>query len=281
METSAFLSLTDYVEKLAENFGTYKRAFPHSFSCAEQLDELFWELYTSQVVPDKEIIWQPVAHSMLFGCITSWCHAFATCASGLDEHALTSTRRSIEFACYIAKICNSEERAGLWITRRDDEASRKRFTLEFGIPQAYFSAKYTHLKRLLVIHDHASEFATHANLAMLAQKFKESGSTMVPLVFDDPRDIPLNAGSILQLGSLLIQATVADLAALMQDRDKFLIRFSAFQTALSHAKTEILAHEQRAGIEPEIVKAINAIPTLIDDKFEQMKKDSERRGRPQ
>lgn len=265
------LSLANYLETLGRNFNMFKKAFPHAFLAAEALNELFWQLYLGDVIPAPKAIWQRVVREMIFGCLNSWSHAFIMSASGLDEHAMTSSRRSIEFACYIAKIYGSDERAKLWEISKNDEETKKKFAGEFGIPKAYFSEKYSHLKLLLVIHDHASDFAVHANMAMLAQKMKEEEMSYTMSSFDNFRDTPLNVATAIQTGFLVLEALVISLKDLIQDYDHYTSQFKNLQELLEEVKLEVIKYEEQAGIEPELVELIKANPSLLDKKFEQLK----------
>lgn len=184
------LSLEEYLTKTTSNFISIKNKFPQLYISAETLNGLFWKMYLEYVNLNVNVQWQYAVYNMLFGCLTSWMHAFTMSASGLDENALTSFRRSIEFVCYISKIKESNEKGQLWLNRRKDENSAKQFSNVFSVPRCYLSENYSHLKYLLVLYDFASDFGTHANISMIAPKNEEINSEFVPIVFDEENYIP-------------------------------------------------------------------------------------------
>jgi hypothetical protein len=115
-------TLTHYLDVITKNFSAIKESFPKLYLAAEELNDLFDQLFTRRVVPEEEL-WQQESLQMLFGCFSSWSHAFVMTAAGLGEHGMTSVRRAIEFVCYIAKINGSNERAALlaWTKREHRE----------------------------------------------------------------------------------------------------------------------------------------------------------------
>jgi hypothetical protein len=270
------LSLTQYIETLEDKFKLFKESFPQSFLAAETLNNLFWQVYNEEIIPKSEIHWQNIVHKMLFGSMSSWSHAFLMTATGLNEHGSTSMRRSIEFACYIAKIRESNKKAEIWVARRKNIECAKRFSNEFAIPKAYLKNKYVHLKQLLVIHDHASEFAVHGNLDMLAQKLLERGSSITLTVFDDSKNVPLASAAMVTIGYLILQAITSDLRGLISNYTRVEEQFITLRDLLLRARDETYKFEFEAGIKREVLDTIKASPSLLEKKFEELK----RRGTP-
>jgi hypothetical protein len=208
------LSIEQYFDTYQQNFNRFKEYFPVTFRAANEINELFWQLYDSYILPQPENSWQYVAHEMVFGCLTGWINSFINSASGLDETAQTPGRRAIEFVCYIAKIRGNDNRADLWIRQRESEETRKQFVQEFSVPGCYFSDNYSRLEKLLFLYESFSIFGTHANISMIALKKKETGTSFEDIVFDEYRYIPKNVDNIIYLGYLLIQSLLYDLSEL-------------------------------------------------------------------
>lgn len=191
-------TLSDFAEKSRANFDRFRTSFPDTFLAGESQNRLFNLLAEHLVIPKAGELWQEEIPAMLFGCSSSWAHSFTATATGLDEHGTTSIRRLIEFTCYIAKITRSKEKAKLWLNRRESKEDRLRFASQFAIRKSFLSEKYLHLRNLLVYYDHASDFATHANLTMLASKTLDLNGALGFSVFDDPEDVPVSVGERLR-----------------------------------------------------------------------------------
>jgi len=265
-------SLTEYTETLESNIKQFKKSFPQSFLAAETVNNLFWQLYNEEIIPKPEITWQIVAHAMLFGSLTSWSHGFLMTAAGVDEHGWTSIRRSIEFACYIAKIRESDQRAELWINRRNSEEFAKKFTREFSIPKSFFSDKYAHLKDLLVLHDHASDFGVHGNSSMLAQKMDENDPSIRLTVFNNSKDIPLSSTVMIVIGSFILEAIKSELKVLISNHSRIEEKFRILKNLVLSAKDETYKYEFEVRGEREVLETIRASSSLINKKFEQLKR---------
>jgi hypothetical protein len=271
------IPLPEYSETIVRNLASFAKSFPRSFEAAQSLNSLVWDLYAKDLAPNPDDDCDPIVHHMIFGIVTGIEHALVMSAVGLDEHAMTALRRSIEFTCYISKIRRSDKRAKLWINRRNDANTAKQFSFEFGVPQAYLSPDYDHLRVLLVAYDHLSDFAIHANLAMLAQKHKELDDSLVPRVFDETRDIPLQVAMTVYLGSIVIQSLMTTLKTMFLNYDDFLKKFAALESLIIQMKEETLQHEHKFGIEPEIIQQLQSNPSLIDTKFQELKNRAKRK----
>lgn len=274
MNTSIQAStLTHYLGVVTKNFDAIKESFPKLYLAAEGLNDLFDQLFTQRVVPSDEL-WQQESQKMLFGCFSSWSHAFVMTAAGLGEHGMTSVRRAIEFVCYIAKISGSNERATLWIERRESKENKKRFSSQFSIPRCYLTSTYPHLKPLLVWHDHTSDFGAHGNFATLVTKWRDSDSgSLIMSLQDDPKEVPLSTGVCVQTGSFLLDALLVDLQPLIKDFEEFQSRVTIFRQMLKEAKAETAKYEYRDKLTPEFLQAIIEYdPSSLDEEFEKLKK---------
>jgi hypothetical protein len=266
-------TIQNYVENIQTNYFGVMRRFPQLQMAAETLNDLFDQLFTQRVVPKSDELWQQESLRLLFGVFSSWLHSFVMSSTGLGEHGLTSIRRSIEFTCYISKIKESNERAQLWVERRDNIDNKRKFALQFGIPRAYFTDQYAHLKQLLVYYDHASDFGAHGNFATLATKWREGKQSFTMSIHDDPKTVPVSTGVIVELGSTILKSLLIDLKPLITEHDQFFANVSAFGVMLKKAKLELAEYEYPNGISPEIRKAIDTPDeTIFDDQFEELKK---------
>ncbi len=265
------ISLHQYLDSVVQNYNKFKESFPKAFHTAEELNDLFWQLYETDIASQPEILWQQMSHEMMFGCLISWLNSFVNAVSGLDELAQTSARRAIEFVCYINKIRNSDERADLWMRQRKSDDSRKQFIREFSVPRCYFSKEYSHLEKLLLMYDHYSDFGTHANLSMLAMKKKEEGPAFTDIVFDEFRYIPMNVNTKIYLGYLLVESILHSTKEFTRDNETLSRKLEAINSLVRLADAEIISFEVKSGIEPEIINTLLTNPTLLKSKFEKLK----------
>jgi hypothetical protein len=267
-------TLTHYLDVVTKNFNAIRESFPKLYLSAEVLNDLFDQLFTKRVVPNEEL-WQQESLEMLFGCFSSWSHAFVMTAAGLGEHGMTSLRRAIEFVCYIAKVRGSDERAALWIERRENKENKRHFSSQFSIPRCYFTSDYAHLKPLLVWHNHTSDFGAHGNFATLVTKRRDnsSGSLLMSLQ-DDPKGVPLSTGVCVQMGSFILDALMVDLQPLIKDNEEFQSRVSVFREMLKKAKAEIAKYEYKDQITPEIFKGfIEYDSSSLDEEYDKLRKE--------
>jgi hypothetical protein len=268
-------TLSSYVASLEENFNLLRGRFQQTYLAAEQLYDLFIQLYTERVSAQKDVLWEREAVKMLFGAFSSWVQAFAMTSAGLGELGLTAIRRAIEFTCYTAKIKGSNDRADLWLCRNEDADTRKRFSREFGVPRTYFDDKYAHLRDLLVWHEHASDFGVHGNFSTLVTKERNYGNSaaLVMSFQDDPKNVPIYTGNTLMIGRLIINAILLDLRELIRDPDEFRKRVGTFNEMLRMSRIEIADYRFNGAVPAEILGAINSGEyTALSPYFEDLKR---------
>jgi hypothetical protein len=273
MTNQRAFSLPDYLNTIKENVASFEKSFPESFRAGVMLSDLFWNFYTRHLAFDRQVVWQEVADGLVFGCLASWTHAVVMSAAGLEEHSLTSTRRAIEFVCYTAKVANSDEKAELWKRRRESTDARKAFSRRFAIPKAFFSDKYAHLRLLLVQHDHASDFGAQANLATFASKLREEEKTYTFSLFDHARDIPLNASTTIEIGSLLLLSLIIDLKQIIRGVTELKQQCALVEEQLKASRLEIGKFETAEGIEPEILQMLGSGAAIMQAKYDRLKQD--------
>ncbi len=266
-------TLINYVKTIQTNFKGVMDGFPQLYLASEALNDLFDQLFTQRVVPNEDELWQTESLRLLFGTFSSWSHSLIMTAAGFGEHGLSAMRRSIEFTCYISKVKDSNDRARLWVERRDSLANKRQFAREFGVPRAYFSEDYSHLKSLLVWHDHASDYGAHGNFASLATKWRDVDNTFTMSLHDDPKSVPLSTGVAIQLGSSILESLMVDLSSLIKGPDQFRASVSTFKDMLTKTKLELARYELPNGMTPDILKTIESPDEkVLDEEFEELKK---------
>jgi hypothetical protein len=248
-------TLSSYVASLEENFNLLRGRFQQTYLAAEQLYDLFVQLYTERVSAQKDVLWEREAVKMLFGAFSSWVQAFAMTSAGLGELGLTAIRRAIDFTCYTAKIKGSNDRADLWLCRNEDADTRKRFSREW--------------------HEHASDFGVHGNFSTLVTKERNYGNpTALVMSFqDDPKNVPIYTGNTLMIGRLIVNAILIDLRELIRDPDQFRKRVGTFNEMLRMSRIEIADYQFNGAVPAEILGAINSGEyTALSPYFEDLKK---------
>jgi hypothetical protein len=155
---------------------------------------------------------------------------------------------------------------------RESKETLITFRREFSIPKSFFSEKYSNLRQLLLTYDHASDFAIHANLSMLASKASDSDDELRLSVFDNEQDIPVSAGNIIQFGSWIIESLMADLKQLLQGYDEIQFHLELFRQCQYKAKVEIKKFYAQDTIAPSIRAAMEPPLSYLDTEFEKLKK---------
>ncbi len=253
-------TLSGHVDMLKKNFESFSVSFPNTYLAAEYLNDLFDQLFSSQVSVHQGRLWEDESIKMLFGSFISWIQAFLMTSTGLGDLGLMALRRSIEYACYIAKIKDSDDRATLWLTRNDSQETRKKFNGQFGVPRTFFDDKYDHLRYLLVWHEHASDFGVHGNFANLVAKIRDEvkSPSIVMSLQDDPKHVPLSTGTALLAGYFIVEAITKDLHDLMNKPDEFSGHLEVFMNMLRDSRHEVAQYDLQGAVPLEVRKVINS-----------------------
>lgn len=262
-------SLPEHFRTIKRNFDSLIEQFPDFYLAAEQINDLFDQLFTERITIRNNELWEYASVRMLFGSYSSWTFSLLMTASGLNDIGLMALRRSIEFACYISKIKNSNKRAELWMSKSDNLDNRKQFNGVFSIPNAYFSYKYKHLSPLLIWYDYASDYGVHANYATLVEKWKNDNEVndFKMSFHDSPERIPLSSFVTVQIGSFIIEVLIYDLNENLKDIDEFQKRIDVMKDIMRHARIEIAENEYDGHIPYEILKSINSEDSTAIDKY--------------
>lgn len=251
-------TLPQHLEHAKNNLNSLIRKHPDLYLAAEQINDLFDQLFTERITINKGDLWEYASARMLFGAYSSWIYSFIMTATGLNDVGLMVLRRSIEFVCYISKIKNKNDRAELWINKSDSTKNRKQFNGIFSIPTAYFAPKYKHLRPLLVWFDYASDFGTHGNYAALVTKWKEEKENKFTMSFhDSPERVPLSSGSSIKIGSLLIESIVIDLKDNLKNIEEIYERINTMKEIVKRAAIEVAESKYDGNIPLEILQSIN------------------------
>lgn len=251
-------TLPQHLEHAKNNLNSLIRKHPDLYLAAEQINDLFDQLFTERITINKGDLWEYASARMLFGAYSSWIYSFIMTATGLNDVGLMVLRRSIEFVCYISKIKNKNDRAELWINKSDSTKNRKQFNGIFSIPTAYFAPKYKHLRPLLVWFDYASDFGTHGNYAALVTKWKEEKENKFTMSFhDSPERVPLSSGSSIKIGSLLIESIVIDLKGNLKNIEEIYERINTMKEIVKRAAIEVAESKYDGNIPLKILQSIN------------------------
>lgn len=251
-------TLPQHLEHAKNNLNSLIQKHPDLYLAAEQINDLFDQLFTERIIINKGDLWEYTSARMLFGAYSSWIYSFLMTATGLNDIGLMILRRSIEFVCYISKIKNKNDRAELWINKGDSTKNRKQFNGIFSIPTAYFSPKYKHLRPLLVWFDYASDFGTHGNYAALVTKWKEEKENKFTMSFhDSPERVPVSSGSSIKIGSLLIESIVIDLKDNLRNIEEIYERTNTMKELIKRAAIEVAGSKYDGNIPLEILQSIN------------------------
>lgn len=260
-------TLPFHIENLKNNFTLLTNNYPKLYLAAEQVTDLFDQLFTERIKINNGELWEYTSARMLFGAYSSWVYSFLMTASALNDIGLMILRRSIEFVCYISKIKNNDERAKLWINKSDNVKNRKQFSNMFSIPNKYLSEKYRHLVPLLVWFDYASDFGTHANFATLVTKWKEENVNKFTMSFQDPSErIPLSSFSSVKVGSILIEILIKDLNNNLKNVDELHERTNTMKKIVKEAAIEVSESEYDGNVPFNILQAINSDDKQILEK---------------
>ncbi len=252
-------SLYQHVEAVAKNFAEISSQFPDMYLAAEAVNDILDQLYTERLITDGGEDWQRESARMVFGAYSGWVYAYIMTAAGLSELGLMSARRAIEFVCYISKMKDSNERAKLWVERNESRAKRKEFGRMFAIPRAYFGEPYSHLKQLLVWHDHASDYGAHGNFSSIAMKWRteRAKSDFLMSFQDEPIRVPLSAAVEVLIGSSIVDCLLLDMRDRIRDLEAFEKRVTTMKDIVRKARLEVTDFEWQGKVPKEILDAIN------------------------
>lgn len=272
MDQSA--SLLEYAETFKSNFDKFRTSFPETFFAGEKLLGVLGSFSQELLGLRSDLLWPEVVRVMLFGCSASWAQSFISTASGLDELGMSSIRRSIEFTCYIAKIVRTKDkdrRAEIWRDKRSSDEAQKTFAKEFSVPRCYLSDNYSDLHELLVVYEHASDFAVHANLSMVASKTAGPETDLKVVFFDDPKEVPVSTSNMLVYGKWMILSQLAGLKQWISNYPAFEGRYNLYLQQESKCKLEVDHYYEHESISPELRAAMSPPNFYIDDELKKLK----------
>ena len=247
------------VDRLKENFKKVNDACPATYLAAENLRSL-WERVISRCLRfDGKVQWQYASSAMILGAFQSWVVSYIMTSGGFHDIGLMSMRRAIEFACYLAKVGKSDERAKLWLDKFESLDARKEFSSIFAIPRSYMNEKYAHLRPLLINYDYTSDFGTHGNFEVLAAKIQsEKKSSKIYLTLQDSGDnISISLGVVLLTGYRMILSILDSLRQTSEIPEEIENQRQSLTSMVHTARinSAILAH--RGNPPKEILDAIN------------------------
>jgi hypothetical protein len=277
----SFFSLSARTSQIPRGFEEFSTAYPKLVGAAEAVFQTFDALLSQHVALDPGDICNEALVTMAFGAKSSWELAFIFSAAGHLPSGFSEVRRSIEFACFAAKVAQSKKRALDWINQGDDLEARKRFALSSAIPRCYESPKYRYLRQLMVMHDKANYFGAHGNLDTLALRFQ---ATEKGFVFSYQTAVEERS----QFSSALVLTGFRLLQAFNEILKPFLLHVQKFEPMMKYASQEL--REVRLGmaeafnegsIPPNIYKTICLDDqTEVDTMFEEMiESDRQRQGK--
>lgn len=255
-------------EIIRENFSSLNLRFSKVYQAGEMINGLFDELLRREIEFKTGELWEKCSKMMVVGTYESWVFAYVLTGAGFSDIGLMALRRSIEFICYLSKICNSNERAQLWMNQLNQKDARIKFAGSFKIPDAYFKNKHEHLKYLLVAYDLASSYASHANFDMLSQKRVEMKDiNEIALSFTDKKtDVPRNLGYIMLNGSRLIAALLKIFDKSIKRNPNFINSIKNLEKMVKEARLEVANFKYNGNIPRDIVKGINDNDTSLMEK---------------
>jgi len=206
---------------------------------------------------------------MMFGSYQSWMNSYIMTATGFNDIGLMSLRRAIEFICYLTKIYNDDERATLWIEKGRDVRKRKQFSNIFSVPQKYFSEKYKHLHHLLVLHDYASDYGSHANFEVLIDKYKSSKDSDNILVSLQSfrEDISQTLGMTVLAANKILQSITGILKEKIHDFRKFEQNLEALKSQIKLLRKTFAENEFKGNIPREIAISIQEDSNVAYDEY--------------
>ena len=223
---------------------------------------------------DNPSDWQFASLLMVFGSHHSWIHSYINTSIGFSDLGWMSLRRSIEFVCYLSKIKDSNKRAKLWMSKGENLKNRKEFSNVFSVPKKYFNDKYSYLRALLVLHDYASDYGTHANFEVLMNKYDvDEGNQKYIVSFQDIKmNIDTSLGMVLLSGYRILQSIIRILESEIHNSNLFLKSFENASESIRKARLRIAEHEFNGNIPVEIVKIINSDnEEAIEEKYQVLK----------
>jgi hypothetical protein len=259
--------------KIEEEFKEFNNTYTEINLAAEMVNVVFQQLKDELVSVEKPK-WLWVSGLMVFGSYHSWLSAYIMMCAGYDSIGLMSLRRAIEFICYLSKIHESDERAEIWLSKWNDPEKERKFSLIFSIPQKYFTAKYEHLKELLVLHYLASDFGAHGNHAALISNYKlarDTGETSFTLL-SNRKDRYSPVGEVLLTGYRILQSIEKLLKDNIEDYDKFSSLLKELAEMIRKARIGTAEIAYQGNIPREILDAIISDDRSgLDPYFEELK----------
>jgi hypothetical protein len=262
------------VNLIKENFKKVNDELPDVYLAAEFINDQFDQLITTSLKNDNPSDWQFASLLMVFGSHHSWIHSYINTSIGFSDLGWMSLRRSIEFVCYLAKIKNSDKRAKLWMSKGESLKNRKEFSNVFSIPKKYFNEKYSHLKSLLVLHDYASDYGTHANFEVLMNKYDvdKINQNYIISFQDIKKNIDTSLGMVLLSGYRILQDIITVLETEIQNSKVFLKNFENASESVRKARLKIAEREFCGNIPIEVIKNINSDnKDAIEEKYQVLK----------
>lgn len=273
MNSNLIISYTLYreVNLIKENFKKVSDALPDVYLAAEFINDHFDQLITISFKNDNPSDWQFASLLMVFGSHHSWIHSYINTSIGFSDLGWMSLRRSIEFVCYLSKIKNSDKRAKLWMSKGESLKNRKEFSNVFSVPRKYFNEKYSYLKTLLVLHDYASDYGTHANFEVLMNKYDvdEEKQKYIVSFQDIKKNIDTSLGMVLLSGYRILQCIIRILETEIHNYKVFSKNFENASESIRKARLKIADREFNGNIPVEVAKNINSDnEDAIEEKYQ-------------
>jgi hypothetical protein len=250
-------SIFKHIEAIKTNSENFFNAFPNLLLAAEEIHDIFDQLFVEQFQQKNNALWEASVHKMIFGAHSSWLQGIILTAAGLNETGLISIRRGIEYVCYSSKIKQSDEKNIIWLDRGMDDEKDRLFSSKFSIPSKYFTDKYKNLKALLVWHDYASLFGAHGNFTSLISKWdSESEGSMKMFFHDNPQRTPLSTGVAVRIGSFMITAFFETFKGNIKDEQAFQEKIEIMNEILNKARVEVINYESKGKVTFEDLLAV-------------------------
>lgn len=252
-------TLYTHLDAIAGNVKLVNDNHPEIYQAAEMIRSIFDQAFTSELQLRHDVSWQFSTHIMVFAAYESWLYAYLLTSAGLEDIGYMAVRRAIEFACYIAKIYESDKRAELWQTQAKEEDARKEFSGIFSIPDAYRGKNYDHLREVLDIYELASDYATHANFEMISAKWQDmkNSKKLVLSFHDKPDRIPFALGTVMLTGYRILQSLIHQFNERIEYSNGFRNSLDALADMVRKARLLIANIDYKGNVPREVIEAIN------------------------